>query len=336
MALRSARRRNFFLGTLRNQTYAYMKEQNKVVKAQLRKIVVNTKDVVKNAIKRPFYNLTQGNVVRYYHMGKEVSENNSKFGKVFANAEMLPARLREKMNAVMSKYGTKIFAMSQRLVPIDKRYGATVQRKQSRIRSIVAINDIDHTTFKKSLRDPGMRSFRKQYENFKNLIDFKVGSGWYGGNQADFIEKYLNGSNRRSIYNIYYNVKEGKIYNFNDEVILNVNSKDFLSLELKGDKKAGRSRLQPFGGYQELKKGGELKYTGNLGDSTSLSISYSAFDKTRPKSQQYNYAALQHDNLAFKHKYGQALYLSQPVKFYRDKLIKEMRESVAKTIERSK
>lgn len=339
MALRSARRRNLFLSTLRSQTYAYMNEQNKAIKRQLQKIVVNTKDVVKDAIKRPFYKFTKGNVVRFYHMGKEISENNSNFGKVFADADKLPARMRESMNNLMSKYGQQIFAMSQRLVPIDKRYGAVVQRKQNRVRSIVSINDVDHTTFKNEygIKNPGMRTFRKQYESFNsNFMDINVGSGWYGGNQADFIEKYLNGSNRRSIYNIYYNVKEGKIYDFDDNVVLNINSKNSLSLELKGDKSAGRSRLQPFGGYQELKKGGKIETVVTPGESIGYKISYSAFDETRPKGQRYNYAALQHDNLAFKHKYGQALYLSEPVKFYKDKLIREMKSKQNKIIKASK
>ena len=129
MALRSARRKNLFLNTLKQQTYAYMNEQNKVIKAQLRKIVVNTKEIVKDTTKRSFSSLKQGGVVRFYHRGKETKEGDSNFGKVYTHIETLPSTIAKNLNVVMEDYANKVFAMSQKLVPVDKRYAF---KKQSR------------------------------------------------------------------------------------------------------------------------------------------------------------------------------------------------------------
>ena len=88
---------------------------------------------------------------------------------------------------------------------------------------------------------------------------------------------------------------------------------------------------QPTGGYQELKSGGRIAKTKD-----GFTITYSAFDETRTPGNRYNYAALQHDNLAFKHKFGRALYLSEPVQFYKNKLLQELKDTSIKTFEKGK
>ena len=340
MAKRAARRKNRFLVWLYNNTLAYINEQNQVLKKQSQQIVVRTKQQIEDAVKSPFRRLQKGGVVRFYHKGKDVKETDSNFGKVYADAGQLPTRLRDTMNAVMLKYGEQIFRESQRLVPIDKRYNKlntknSVEVKKYRNRGIIEISGIKDIDFKR--RRGREASFRRFYESkYDGQVKYKwtslsAGSGWYTGEQAEFIKKYLSGSNRRSIYYIYYNSQEGKIYDFGGNVVLSMNGRGSMSLDLKGEKDVVTANRQVNFGNQELKKGGKLDKT-----PYGYRITYSAFDDSRPAGDRYNYAALQHDNLAFKHKYGQALFLYEPVKHYRSRLIKEMRQSVSKEIERGK
>lgn len=361
MALRSARRRNLFLNTLKQQTYAYMNEQNRALKEQLRQVVVNTKEVVKNATKRPFRKLSKEGVIRYYHKGKQVNENDSSFGKVYASTETLPTVMKNNIDLVMQKYSDKIFARSQKLVPVDKRYAykniadkRSVYVKSYRRRQVISISDISKVDlFDYSAEGyGGLRNFRRVYEEGVDAQERKylkdigvgfsaeemnVGYGWYEGEQADFIRKYLSGTGHRGQYSIFYDQKTRGIYQRRGQGILDFSRSGSLSLNMSGKKKRIFSdkiinvKDQPTGGYQELKSGGRITKTKD-----GFRITYSAFDETRPVGDRYNYAALQHDNLAFKHKFGQALYLSEPVQFYKNKLLQEIKETSIKTFEKGK
>ena len=348
MVKRSARRKNLFLTTLRNKTIAYINEQNKAVKQQLKQIVVNTKNAVEDAVKRPFRKLAKQGVIRYYHKGKEISENDSNFGKVYADAERLPIRMQAAVSAVMQKYSEKIFAMSQKLVPVDKRYAyinskdsKSIKVKSYRRRPIVSISKSSDISFYKfdENRDEerrDLRSFRRLYEENRlgdygySVEELNVGYGWYSGKKAEFIKRYLSGTNDRGQHSFIYNKEDGLIYQRDSRGSLNFSPSSALSLNMTGKRVYGgkmfSSSKQPTGGFQELREGGKLTHK-YIGDKIiNSTISYSAFDETRKSGNRYNYAALQHDNLAFKHKYGQALYLSEPVKFYKDKYLKEVRE----------
>lgn len=360
MALRSARRRNLFLNTLRKQTQAYMGEQNKALKQQLRKIIVNTKNVIKETTNKTFSSLKKNGVVRYYHRGREIKENDSKFGQVYASSKTISKKMQDNLKLVADKYIDKIFAKSQQLVPVDKRYAfknlsdkTSVYVKSYRNRQVISISDISKIDFDVySAEYKGLRNFRRAYEEgisrkereyFKNIgvsisaEELSVGYGWYEGERADFIRKYLSGTNLRGQHNIFYDQKTNQIYQRRGFGVLDFTPSGSLSLNMKGkkkriyDNKTINVKSQPTGGYQELKSGGEIIKSGE-----HFEITYSAYDETRPKGNRYNYAALQHDNLAFKHKFGQALYLSKPFEMYKAKMLKELKEVGSKTFERGK
>ena len=65
-------------------------------------------------------------------------------------------------------------------------------------------------------------------------------------------------------------------------------------------------------------------------------IEYNAFDETKSVGNRYNYAALQHDNLAFKHKFGQSLYLSDAVMMYRKQMLQSIKKASINAFNRGK
>ena len=134
------------------------------------------------------------------------------------------------------------------------------------------------------------------------FVNIKRKSGWYEAEEYDFIRDMLRSSNRRrTIGRVFYDPdsKTIKVRNKRSNSMFDSGFK-LTGSPLKNITKLKKTGVQPTGGYQELKKGGKLAYGRGY---ANISISYSAFDKTRPLST-FNYAALQHDNLAFKHMKG--------------------------------
>lgn len=348
MAKRSLTRRNFFINVLKQQTLQYMNAETKELKKKFQKIVVNSKSIVSENLKYPFSQLRRRGVITYYYKGREAKENDSNFGKVVANQNSIVDRTLNIEKSIIDKYTPLIFAESQRLVPIDKRYAFvnSVKINSYRARNILDITGMENLSSvrNKNLVSRRLKDFRRLDEDrkakdelanegitVKNAV-IRFSSGWYSGEQADFIRKYLSGTNRRGSYNLYYDSSTDTIYKRNSRTSLNFTPVTGISLNMVGKKEKEKdnvinTKYQPTGGYQELKSGGTIKNTAN-----GYIIAYSAFDRTKQVGDRYNYAALQHDNLAFKHKYGESMYLSKAVMKYRQKIYEEHRKRVVKSI----
>lgn len=329
-------------------------------KVQLRKIIQRTKEQMG-------YNLTsfaKGGVVTYYHKNKP-----DKSGTVYTGIETLPAQLQRVSSETKKEYMQKIFAMSQKLVPVDKRFvGINIKDKNSiklsnyRARPLVSIagysKDIgahDYfdspgvegrlTNFRLSLTDGGGTE-KVDYKvlDAEGLInktayldygyaDLYVGSGYYSGDKADFIRKYLLGTNRRKTEGLFYNEDDGNIYARKRKGQIDFTKLSGVSLKMRSkrvdNKKAFSSNIQPTGGFQELREGGKIS-------KDFSQITYSAFDQSRKGGGKFNYAALQHDNLTFRHKYGEAQFLAKSVAYYQEELVRKMKERISKTFERGK
>lgn len=364
------KRRNVFLRTLRDQTLAYIEAEKGEAKKQLRQILVNTKAEFKKTLKYPIYAFKKQGVVRYYHKGKEVKEGDSRFGKVYTDTYKLVPNVSNAAMMAANEYMQRIFDKSQELVPIDKRYNAinikdknTVRVKSYRRRPIIDISGakdfFGELAF--SARDEktkyGFANFRRYFDyedeaanEIQNLIksskttakidmfsrNIEVGYGWYSGTAGAFIKKYLSGTNTRGQFNLYYDRDTGLIMERTGRGSYEFTPATGISLKMKGKTDVDPKKIisvakQPSFGYQELKKGGKLNQSGLMS-----TIEYNAFDETKPKGDRYNYAALQHDNLAFKHKFGQSLYLSDAVMMYRKQMLKAVKKASVEAFDRGK
>lgn len=370
MAKRSLRHKNLFLNTLKNNTLAYIEAENKAVKEQLRQVVVNTKAEVRKAVGYPFYALKKQGVVRYYHKGKQVKEGNSKFGQVYTDTYKLVPTVSNAAMMAANEYMQKIFDKSQDLVPIDKRYNAinikdknTVYVKSFRRRPIIDITGYGkwYNSRKQAIDasiagnyelmledDPSLKNFRRLKDEDYNTQELDIlydreqtrrieaGYGWYGGRRGEFIKKYLSGTNTKGSYNLFYDNDTGLIMQRKSRGSYEFTPATGISLKMKGrvgidPTKTVNVKDQPSFGYQELKSGGVLKQKG-----LNSIIEYNAFDETKPVGDRYNYAALQHDNLAFKHKYGQSLYLSDAVMMYRKQMLEAVKKASINAFNRGK
>lgn len=293
-----------FLQALKTATNRYMRYTARKVKKKA------TRNIIKNALERTTEIIPAG--MRF----KVPTYSDFATGNVFLSGKMLSQRLKKSIQKRNEDFMQSVFDLSQEYVPIDKRYAEAKNLKflSRRVQRDIATYK-DESSFAKSFSgsDYGKRTFIANYlvkgdykrVMYSDLTSFTRESGWYEADEVDFIKSTMVGRTRDILNRVYYNESDKTVHVRNSNNYLR---KDFTSESTgfslnkspyKDISEFKRTSIQPSGGYQELKKGGFI----NREDPNDIYIFYSAYDKTRPMNK-FNYAALQHDNLAFKHSYS--------------------------------
>ena len=278
-----------FLDALKQATEKYMK--------------VTVTDAVSRAYKRLVRRYISHTISGIHFNGPVRSdfETGAVFGRFTSISNDISKLIRDRNEEFMKD----VFELSQRYVPIDKKYAKSHNVKYLKRRLSKSILSLPSKTTKGS-------------KNNKPFVDITREHGWYDSSEIDFINDMLRSSNHRKISNrVFYNPDTGTI-NVRRKRTDDMFDTGFKlkNKPIKDITKLSRTNIQPTGGYQELKNGGELRFGRGY---SNIYITYSAFDKTR-QLKTFNYAALQHDNLAFKHMSGK-----KPLFLYKafDKCIKK-------------
>lgn len=203
----------------------------------------------------------------------------------------------------------EVYDLSQKYVPIDKRYKdrhkiafleRSVRKKVLRLQDDEVSYFTDISNEKTDDTNKYNQSYLRNVEGF-TLSTIRRRRGWYDEEEVNFINDMLRTSNKRkAIGRVFWNGKSLQIRDKRTENVFNTGFK--LRKKPLDITKIKRTEKQPTGGYQELKKSGRIVGL-DSGKLDSYGITYSAFDKSR-KFSTFNYAALQHENLAFKHARG--------------------------------
>lgn len=253
-------------------------------------------------------------------------------GTVTGTFSGLPQQLQRELGDVSYWFTRKVFAESQRLVPIDKRYIGTYNpkdyKKIKRDLSVLVLKESSKDSVKDKFTNVESL-YNKMYKNAKPLNkhfeQIDVDKGYYSSTQYEFIQKYFMSKNKRK-YKTLVVSKSGmfKEYSlrYKQKAINTLVYSDMLKpdKDIENMKPMNRRWSDPQyskNGNQELKKSGRIDETKN-----GWTISY---DPTRQYAK-FNYASLQHDmpETVYKHKHGQSLYLLTAY----EKYVKEFRDAV--------
>lgn len=240
-------------------------------------------------------------------------------GKIIGKMYDIPKKIEKQVAPITEKYAWKIFNYSQELVPIDKRYiGKISADDPNRVeiqRSIYTydIPVVDYESIKNSKKKKSIEKFHQSIP-YESTTPFKP-SGVYGGEQGSFIKEFFRNPNKRAWKQLYVDPITGK----------------FTASKIRYGIDDRSYRLSVFdfnperqGGNQELKRSGRVEEWGAYG----FRILYNPMDA----GANWNYAQLQHDNLRYKHKSGQALYLYTAFEKFRQDYYNDVKKMVQKVI----
>lgn len=235
--------------------------------------------------------------------------------------EEIKNTLQKKLGADVEPFLKEVLELSNKYVPIDKRYikKKNISRLNSSVRRRILRLDSDYAQkqyFKYADFENDQRySQNALYEEGFEFSRLTRKRGWYESSEVEFVNNMLRSSNnrRKTISRVFWNGKTLQKRGKRTENLFDTGFKlrkrplSFAKtyeeavdeLHKKGIKVTSK---QPTGGYQELKKSGKIVGLENK-DLNKWKITYSAYDKSR-KFSTFNYAALQHENLVFKHARG--------------------------------
>lgn len=288
-------------------------------------------NAAKHSLGKSYRKWTVQNVeVKSYIRGKRAGEIEGRLAK-------FPKRLQETVGKVDEKYADLIFAESQRLVPVDKKYIGkfnvsdvlTVQRsrvlkipqmtiEERRLDIEDRISDggkyIDEPYYSASViyKEGGYKKIRKTIE-----------AGTYTGSNANFIKEYLRSSNKRKRHQLF--TSDGELFGGTE-----YGGKSYASLgklsDIKPENVSYTSQLS--GGNQELKRSGLL----SKDKKGTWTISYNPINVN--SSLTFNYAQLQHDmpEPLYTHKVGESMYLYKAFEKYRQDYIRDIGNAINNAI----
>lgn len=277
--------------------------------------------IILNAMSMPIIK-TDVELVESLFVNEKGNYGRNKAGLVkFVNFDKLKESIKTVARTDIEGFLKEVYDLSQKYVPLDKRYKN--KRNISKLESSVnrRILRLDSEYSKKAyFRYAGFDnddrySQNELYEAGFDFVRMRRKRGWYEKQEVDYINSMLRSSNnkRKTISRVFWNGKTLQERQKRTDNLFDTGFKlrkkplsfadtfegAVVDLHKKGIKITTR---QPSGGYQELKHGGRIVGL-STGDLNKYGITYSAFDKSR-KFSTFNYAALQHENLAFKHARG--------------------------------
>lgn len=258
-----------------------------------------------------FYNLQVMSVIKGKNAGKII-------GKMYE----LPKRIEKKVEPITEKYALKILSYSQELVPIDKKYIGKFNTQDSSLFKVKRDTYfyVPYGTFLDVKAEKSNKDFYSDIRNRK-YEPFDLKKGIYFGEQADFIKEFFRGSNKEKRYQLYQDPNTKQLHSASARYGL---ERSF-GFKLSDVKPATGTTKQMSGGNQELKRSGRVEDVGI----NSFRIVY---DPRYINPNLWNYAQIQHDNLAYKHKVGEPLYLYKAFERYRQDYYKEVSLAVNKSV----
>lgn len=242
------------------------------------------------------------------------SLDNKDVGTVEGAFQNLPKRIQRTLDDISKSFMEKILAMAKNNAPIDKKYIGKYNKSDKNVGELK--RDIDYSITAKADR------FSSQYSNIidiermylktirsKNTKYGTFEKGMYDKQQFDFIKDYFLSSNKRKRYQLYVD-KEGNLGA--GAIRYSTYDRDF-NFKLQDVKPFTGTTIQATGGNQELKRSGTLTKRRNGGYTIWFN------PKKINKKLKFNYAAVQHDNLSYKHEQGKALFLYDSFEYYKNK-----------------
>lgn len=247
----------------------------------------------------------------------------------------IPRKIQKQVQPVTKEFAQKIFAESQRRVPIDKKYigkfnpadpngfdkdSYTIVRGKYKVKGSnkykLPIYNEEFLSTKSSMsaaRESALRNDR--------YTKLSLPSGVYAGEQKHFIDRFYRTTTNEKRDLLFVNSNTGMIEEYS--IRRGTGKKyPFGPKDLK-PLKIGTTSTQKTGGNQELKRSGMVE-EGSYGMfKYGYTISY---DPTRLDTK-FNYAQLQHDRLSYKHTVGESLFLYNAFEKYRDEYYNKVRKA---------
>ena len=233
----------------------------------------------------------------------------------------IPRKIQKQVQPITKEFAQKIFAESQRRVPVDKKYIGRFNPEQSDTYTVVKREreyDVPIASTKMvNFTVYDMKDFH--YSTRYKHKDFSIPKGVYIGDKKEFINTYFKGSNKRKKYQLYIDDGDNLFHSYNARL---GTGKEY-SFGVEGLTPAIGTTSQDTGGNKELKKSGMIE-EGTYGMfKYGYTISY---DPTR-QGAKWNYAQVQHDRLSYKHTVGESLFLYNAFEKYRDEYYNKVRKA---------
>lgn len=257
--------------------------------------------------------LISGHLVKHRAVYSDIDGYSA--GDIYGSFLGLPQTLQKELEDVRYDFMNKIFVMSQKLVPIDKKYIGMISSNDitelKKPRSyLIPEKNLFFSVSSNEYRSQAEGVYRKQKGYYKKYFqELYLPRGTYYDN--GLIRDFFLSSNRRKRWQLYVD----------DDGTIKSNYSGFKNKRTSFGKideikpiNLSKTRIttkEITGGNQELKKGGTI-----TGDRSLISYS------SREGGADYEYAQVQHDNLAYEHATGkQALYLYDSFEHYRKEFI---------------
>lgn len=236
----------------------------------------------------------------------------------------IPRKIQKQVQPITKEFAQKIFAESQRRVPVDKKYIGKFNPDEPDSYTVVKRSrafDIPVERTKEVQNKVDMSAFYFTHINRKN---FTIDKGVYIGSQKKIVDTFFKSSNKRKKYQLYVDSSDNKFHSYNAR--LGIHKKYSLGVE----------DLVPATGTTKQKSGGnkELKRSAIVEEGTYGIYKYGytiSYDPTRLGTK-FNYAQLQHDRLSYKHTVGESLFLYNAFEKYRDKYYEEVRKATGHVV----
>lgn len=251
-------------------------------------------------------------------------------GGLMARMYEVPKRIQKTIDPITKEYAYKIFAKSQELVPIDKKYIGRVNledrdsyivvRGQYKIKgsykySVPVYSDKDGYLAR-------YKSMSTASAHAKEFTKVKLPSGIYIGEQKDFIERFYRTTSTERTDLLFVNKRTGRLEEYS---IKRGTGKEYPFGPKDLKPVTSTTTAQRTGGNQELKKSGRV-------DETYIGGQYSISYDPRRLGTRFNYANLQHNKLNYKHQVGESLFLYNAFEWYKQKYFNAVKEATGYVI----
>lgn len=238
----------------------------------------------------------------------------------------VPRRIQKQVSPVTKEYAEKIFAESQKRVPVDKKYIGRFNPEQSDTYTVVKrereydVPIANTKTVNFTVYDMEDFHYSTKYKH----KEFSIPKGVYIGDKKEFIDTYFKGSNKRKKYQLYIDDKDNLFHSYNARLYTG----NGYGFGVEGLKPAIGTTSQDTGGNKELKKSGRIE-EGTYGIyKYGYTISY---DPTR-QGTKWNYAQVQHDRLSYKHAVGESMFLYNSFEKYRKEYYDKVKKATGYVI----
>lgn len=286
------------------------------VRALTRAYTQNIKGNFLKIAKNNAVNSIKDGYAKFRNVYSKVDEDTA--GNIYSAFTSLPVKLQKDLEDVRYDYMQAIFNMSQRLVPIDKKYidvtSVSDIAELKSPRSYLIPKKPWKNTKTASITGISPEESGKQLSNYGVL---NLSKGYYSGLVKDF---FLT-SNKRKRNQLYVDDDGNIISNYEGFKNKRQNYGNINNIKPLDLSKTHITTKEITGGNKELKKGGNIDVKRGI-------INYSSI----AGGADWEYAQVQHDNLGYTHAEGkQALYLYDSLEHYKKQYRSALKEKALET-----